>query len=196
MTTWRRNRSTGQSEALFRFMSKVDVTEGCWLWQGGVSSTGYATFNPSPGKKVYAARWLLELLNGRPLRGKVKVVRTCGNALCVRPKHIETDPFWAQVVPDTDSDCWLWTGHRVKEYGRYSGVLAHRYSYEQVRGDIPAGLGLDHLCRTPACVNPWHAEPVTQAVNNERKTHPTDVPVNSGSSNTTHITANTELIGA
>lgn len=35
-------------------------------------------------------------------------------------------------------------------------------------GPIPEGLELDHLCRVSLCVNPWHLEPVTHKVNQER----------------------------
>jgi len=51
-------------------------------------------------------------------------------------------------------------------------VLAHRASYEAFVGPIPAGLTLDHLCRTPLCVNPWHLEPVTHKENLARGRHP------------------------
>ena len=36
------------------------------------------------------------------------------------------------------------------------------------RSDIPAGLQVDHLCRVRACVNPWHMDLVTPAVNTQR----------------------------
>lgn len=85
--------------------------------------------------------------------------------------------------------CWEWQGFTQKGYGRVPrGVpevpgetLAHRIVYTLVRGPIPAGLTLDHLCRNPPCCNPFHLEPVTQRVNtlrgesphaaNARKTH-------------------------
>jgi len=79
--------------------------------------------------------------------------------------------FWRFVTP-TDG-CWEWQGSTLKGYGRLRGddgevVLAHRLSYEMHVGPIPAGLSIDHLCRTPLCVNPAHLEPVTLAENNRR----------------------------
>lgn len=86
--------------------------------------------------------------------------------------------FLAKVsLPDSIEECWIWTGattRRVNGYGRFSVMgrlsLAHRFAYEFARGPIPAGLEIDHLCRTPPCVNPWHLEPVTRSVNVRRGT--------------------------
>jgi hypothetical protein len=73
------------------------------------------------------------------------------------------------------SGCWIWDGLlNTNGYGSFFAgtgrvpVLAHRHVYELYRGPIPEGLILDHTCRTPACVNPDHLEPVTYAVNNRR----------------------------
>src|SRR5688572_21764976 len=52
---------------------------------------------------------------------------------------------------------------------------AHRLMYVALRGPIPDGLELDHLCRNHACVNPWHMEPVTGRVNKLRGTSPSAV---------------------
>ncbi len=69
--------------------------------------------------------------------------------------------------------CWIWTGATgrhgyggVKVGGR--NMVAHRAVYLLIRGEIPAGLVLDHLCNVKRCVNPDHLEPVTQAVNMQR----------------------------
>lgn len=77
----------------------------------------------------------------------------------------------AKVANDASSGCWLWTGARSSN-GGYARVAvggrnrrAHRVVYELLVGPIPAGLTLDHLCRTPRCVNPDHLEPVTNTEN-------------------------------
>lgn len=82
--------------------------------------------------------------------------------------------FWANV--DKTGDCWIWTSSRTRQggragtggYGKWGGRMAHRVSYEALVSPIPEGLQLDHLCRTPACVNPQHLEPVTGAENLRR----------------------------
>lgn len=75
------------------------------------------------------------------------------------------DEHFLRFVDKTDT-CWLWRGGKtIAGYGHYNGrdrqYMAHRYSYEAVRGMIPPGMHIDHLCRVPACVNPEHLEVVT-----------------------------------
>lgn len=86
-----------------------------------------------------------------------------------RPTKVEQ--FWMRVDKADAEGCWLWTGAVVGDgYGRFSHDLyAHRYAYELLVGPIPDGLHIDHLCRTPLCVNPAHMEPVTAAENNRRR---------------------------
>lgn len=92
------------------------------------------------------------------------------------------DRFWAKVEGGSYEECWIWTACRENNgYGSFTpktgqAVRAHRFAYEHMRGVIPDGLHLDHLCRNRACCNPWHLEPVTCAVNVRRgaigaKTH-------------------------
>lgn len=98
----------------------------------------------------------------------------------------QKERFWSRVAVAGPNECWLWTG--ATRGGGY-GVLqancvtftAHRLAYELLRGPIPDGLTLDHLCRNKACVNPAHLDPVALRENilrsdgvtavNARKTH-------------------------
>lgn len=75
-----------------------------------------------------------------------------------------------------DTGCLIYTGS-LNAYGygvvglggRDAGTaLVHRVVYELLRGPIPAGLDLDHLCRRRACCNPFHLEPVGRLENVRR----------------------------
>lgn len=83
------------------------------------------------------------------------------------------------------SGCWYWTAATEPRDGRplvhWEGRArkAYRVTYEIVRGPIPGGLDLDHLCHSSApcnepcphrrCVNPEHLEPVTRGENLRRE---------------------------
>lgn len=81
---------------------------------------------------------------------------------------------WDRIERQADG-CWLWTGPRIRRYGQWSAAynkgysrLAHRAIYQIVKGEVPRGKQLDHLCKTPLCVNPDHLEPVTGKENIHR----------------------------
>lgn len=72
-----------------------------------------------------------------------------------------------------ESGCWEWIGPKTKAgYSQFcigkERFYGHRVSYEEFIGPIPDGLQIDHLCRNPSCINPWHLEPVTGAENVRR----------------------------
>lgn len=83
------------------------------------------------------------------------------------------DRFFRHVV-QADSGCWNWTGAVTDGYGRFQAgdqrvVIAHRWPYEQLVAEIPAGLQLDHLCLNTTCVNVFeHLDPVPPRVNVQR----------------------------
>lgn len=96
--------------------------------------------------------------------------------------------FWSKVDRRAEDECWPWTGAlRGLGYGQFSigndlpTIGAHRVAYHLVKGPIPDGLTIDHLCGNPACCNPAHLEAVTMRENilrgngigarNARKTH-------------------------
>lgn len=87
-----------------------------------------------------------------------------GGSIIVRLEHYSTL---------SAEGCWEWTASRTGAgYGKvwWRGALrqAHRVAYELLRGPIPPGLVIDHLCRNRACINPDHMEPVTNAENLRR----------------------------
>lgn len=95
-----------------------------------------------------------------------------------RPTPAPTSFVYAQIDYDgpmflDGTRCHIWTGTKDKNgYGRASinggsGYLVHRVMYAASFGNIE-GVGLDHLCRRPACCNPLHLEPVSQAENVRR----------------------------
>lgn len=84
-----------------------------------------------------------------------------------------------KILPEPNSGCWLWVGaiRHGDGYGsaynpkkKYPGV-AHKIVYKILKGEVPEGLDLDHLCRVRSCVNPDHLEPVTRKVNVNRGKH-------------------------
>ena len=81
-------------------------------------------------------------------------------------------------VECVDLGCWRWKGYILKTgYGSFGSAPAHRVSYELFVGPIQPGYHIDHLCRTRACVNPYHLESVTQRENTLRSDSPNAIAV-------------------
>src|SRR5215472_9435079 len=108
-----------------------------------------------------------------------EVLRVCSrrdtglNLLTQQENKMIDELFDRFIFPEPNSGCWIWMGF-VNENGygkvvrpsiRKSPIAAHRYAFEKVKGEIPSGLDLDHLCRVRCCVNPDHLEPVTRSIN-------------------------------
>jgi hypothetical protein len=86
------------------------------------------------------------------------------------PLTIDPAKFWRLVEISDITKCW--PRGRGVSYATFHHMNviypAHRVSYTLIRGPIPDGLVIDHLCRTHNCVNPFHLEPVTNAENIRR----------------------------
>lgn len=78
------------------------------------------------------------------------------------------------LIPKNKDDCWEWLGFHTKfGYSRINlgfniNPDVHRIMYELVKGKVPKGLELDHLCRNKGCINPDHLEAVTHVENQKR----------------------------
>lgn len=91
--------------------------------------------------------------------------------------EVQIARFWSRVDKGGPEDCWPWTGglhhHGYGCMGVPGTTMAHRIAYMLLRGSIPGGLVLDHLCRNILCCNPAHLEPVTILENLKRGNYPT-----------------------
>lgn len=73
----------------------------------------------------------------------------------------------------SESGCLEWQGClSASGYGRIGiekkTFRVHRVAWEMVRGPIPEGMVIDHLCRNKKCCDPEHLEVVTQKENVRR----------------------------
>ena len=73
--------------------------------------------------------------------------------------------FWSKVDVGDGSACWPWQGPLRKGYGRFQEMKAHRLAYVLIKGPIPDGLVVRHLCHNKLCCNPQHLATGTTAQN-------------------------------
>ena len=120
-------------------------------------------------------------------------VETCSSAASARgwcSKHYsrwrktgDPEKTLYDIRPSFDSyieergECLIWTGTLNDEgYGNWfhngKQVKAHRFAWERVNGVIPRNKVMDHICHTPACVNPKHLRLATRAQNSWHKKGP------------------------
>ena len=70
-----------------RLWSKVNKTDGCWLWTGSTDGR-YGTISSYHGKsphKAHVVSW--EMAHG-PVPDGMRVLHECDTPLCVRPSHL------------------------------------------------------------------------------------------------------------
>lgn len=85
----------------------------------------------------------------------------------------ENRPSPHQYIVNPDTGCWDWQWMTSSDgYGKLQTKdgcrFAHRIYYERLRGPIPRGKILDHICRNRSCVNPDHLEIVSNTENIRR----------------------------
>jgi hypothetical protein len=76
-------------------------------------------------------------------------------------EYQQLEDYFADIRVDEETGCYLWEGSRspngygvVNIGGRTQS--AHRFSWEQVNGEIEDGLNILHECDVKLCLNPEH----------------------------------------
>lgn len=69
-----------------RFWSKVQKTDDCWLWTGGMATCGYGVIRHRKVlHRTHRLSW--EMANG-PIPDGLHVLHRCDRPACVRPDHL------------------------------------------------------------------------------------------------------------
>lgn len=129
-------------EKLFWAKVCLHTVEGCWVWLGAKSRSGYGRFNVA-GKNRFASRvsWLLHY-GADP--GGMHVCHHCDNPPCVNPKHL----FLGDDADNSIDKCAKGRQHRPGVVGEDS--YNHKLSGEtvlQIRELIEDGISQKEVAK-------------------------------------------------
>lgn len=129
--------------------------------------------------KTFVSANLTEYLTGDVITPQIETLDSTarlGLTLLLYPPH------FVSRLRFVETGCWLWTGWTWRNpkypehaYGQFKlwnpstktrkTLQAHRFSYSTIKGPIPEGYEVDHICRVKLCVNPEHLRVVTHREN-------------------------------
>lgn len=72
--------------ALGRFMSKIQIVNGCWVWTANKNHGGYGMFNLD---KLRVAHRVSYMHHVGPIEDGLHLDHLCRNRACVNPEHLE-----------------------------------------------------------------------------------------------------------
>lgn len=155
-------------------------TDGCREWNGKRACITWR----GQVWVAYILAWYLR--HGETPPGR-RVAQLCGNPRCIEVCHLAalTDDergllkLTLNSRADRVTGCREFTGkHLVEGYGvTWHGGrswMAHRLSWSILRGRIPTGMLIDHLCRNRRCIEPTHLRVTDSEGNNRNVGKPTD----------------------
>ncbi len=78
---------TISDEEITRFWGRVEKTESCWLWRGGIINSGYGRFYIK--RKIWVAHRVSYILTRGPVPIGLCLDHLCRNRACVNPDHLD-----------------------------------------------------------------------------------------------------------
>lgn len=74
------------AKSLRRFLGRIVIADGCWLWNHSCDKDGYGSFTLNC-RQWRCNRLMWTLLNG-PIDRSVHILHKCDTAACIRPDHL------------------------------------------------------------------------------------------------------------